>query len=65
MGRRSLFRGADSHHCGATDGTFSFHRRLTVLEFHGDGVLDLPLGSALYAITLHHGGITDEALDTP
>src|SRR5437879_2579633 len=61
MGRRGLLRGADSHDRCATDGTFALHRGLAVLQFHGDRVTDLPLGSALHAITLHHGGITARA----
>src|SRR5206468_2626572 len=55
MGRRGLLRGADSHDRCATDGTFAFHRGLTVLQFHGARITDPPLGWALHAIPLHQG----------
>ena len=53
-----LLRSSDSHDRRAAHGTLALHRGLAVLQFDRDGVFDLPLGTALHAITLHHGGIT-------
>src|SRR5438128_4334550 len=53
-----LLRSSDSHDRRAAHGTLALHRGLAVLQLDRDGVFDLPLGTALHAITLHHGGIT-------
>src|SRR5437870_1935788 len=53
-----LFCRSDPHHRRAAHGTLAFHRGLTVLQLDRDRALDLPLGTALHTITLHHGGIT-------
>src|SRR2546425_10952851 len=66
-GRRysGLLRSSDSHHRCAAHRTLALHRGLAVFQFHRDGAFDLPLLTALHAITLHHGAITAGARGDP